>query len=69
MRLDLRTRVRAYAVARGQSFAAAIDELICAGLEWRAGQARGARAVNDRRTPEERSEAARKAAQARHHRV
>jgi len=65
----LADRVRAYAAARGLSLRDARIDLLEAGLERRQSQANGARAVNARRTPEERSAAARKAVLARYGRV
>lgn len=62
---DLVSRVRAYARARGLSTPDAAASLLTLGLQMAAGRAEGARAVNARLSPEERSERAREAAAAR----
>ena len=65
---ETRDAIRTYARDRALSTSDGAAALLCLALQTLAGRAAGARAVNDRRTPEERSEAARKAVLARYHR-
>ena len=64
----LRDRLRAYARRQELSTTDAAVALIDYGLDMHAARAAGAAAVNGRRTPEERSAAARHAALSRHRR-
>lgn len=63
---ELVARVKAYASARGLSLPAGAVQLLEQGLHVTEARRSGALAVNAARTPDERSEAARKAAHARY---
>jgi len=63
---DLVSRVRAYARARELSTTAGAAQLLAVGLQSVAARTAGATALNASRTPQERSEAARKAVLARY---